>query len=111
MALQLNPNYVEAMVNRGQIQFKGQQYAAAIEDFSKALSIAAESVKPMILINRANAHLLSGEKEKALEDANQALTINPGFQRGYQTRAAIWNALGQADKAAADLKRVDSTAK
>lgn len=104
-ALQLNPNYVEAMVNRGQIYFKGQQYGPAIEDFSKALAISTDAVKPMILINRANAHLMSGDREKALEDANQAVTINPGFQRGYQTRATIWKAMGREDKAAEDLKK------
>jgi tetratricopeptide (TPR) repeat protein len=104
-ALAQNPNYVEAMVNRGQLQFKSQQYAAAIEDFTNGLAIAADAVKPMILVNRANAYLMSGNTQSALEDANQALAINPNFQRGYHSRAAIWKTLGNAAKAAEDLKK------
>lgn len=104
-ALAQNPNYIEAMVNRGQLQFKSQQYAAAIEDFTNGLAIAADAVKPMILVNRANAYLMSGNTQSALEDANQALAINPNFQRGYHSRAAIWKTLGNAAKAAEDLKK------
>ena len=104
-ALVQNPNYIEAMVNRGQLQFKSQQYAAAIEDFTNGLAIAADAVKPMILVNRANAYLMSGNTQSALEDANQALAINPNFQRGYHSRAAIWKTLGNTAKAAEDLKK------
>ncbi len=90
-ALQLNPNYVEALVNRGQLSFAAQNYPAAIEDFTKGISIASSNVKPMILTNRANAYLLSGQTEKAKQDVNAALAINPNFARAQQLQASIGN--------------------
>jgi tetratricopeptide (TPR) repeat protein len=88
-ALQLNPNYVEAMVNRGQIHFAAKDYPAAIGDFSKAIDIASNNVKPMILTNRANAYMLSGQTDKALQDVEAALAINPNFARAQQVKAAL----------------------
>ena len=105
-AIQLNPNYVEALVNRGMLQYTAQHYAEAIADNTAALNIAAATVQPMILCNRANAYLLSGQPEPALADVNQALRINANDVRAYQTRAAIYQALGQATAAQADLQKM-----
>ncbi len=103
-ALDLNPNYVEALVNRGLLLFNAGKLDGAIADYSAALRIAAPNVQPMILNNRANAYLQTGKLNEALEDASQAVRVNPKYARGYQTRAAVYTRLGQADKAQADLK-------
>ena len=98
-ALDLNPNYVEALVNRGLLLFNAGKLDGAIADYSAALRIAAPNVQPMILNNRANAYLQTGKLNEALEDAGQAVRVNPKYARGYQTRAAVYTRLGQADKA------------
>ena len=105
-AIQLNPNYVEALVNRGMLLYNAQRYAEAIADNTQALNIAAAAVQPMILCNRANAYLLSGQLEPALADANRAIALQAGDLRAYQTRAAIFQAMGQLAAAQADLQKM-----
>jgi Tfp pilus assembly protein PilF len=56
----------------------------------------------MILNNRAFANLKTGQLVKALEDADKALSINPNYPFAYNTRAAIYNQMGQPAKAQAD---------
>jgi tetratricopeptide (TPR) repeat protein len=104
-AINLNPNYVEALVNRGLLHTKSEQFAEALSDYTAALSYASSQVQPMILNNRAFAHLKSGQLVKALEDADKALTINPNYPFAYNTRAAIYQQMGQAAKAQADLAK------
>jgi len=104
-ALQLNPNYVEALVNRGLLRTKGEQFSEAVTDYTAALAIAAPQVQPMILNNRAFAQLKSGQLSKALEDADKALAINPNYPFAYNTRAAIYQQMGQGAKAQADLAK------
>jgi tetratricopeptide (TPR) repeat protein len=105
-AIKLNPNYVEAMVNRGLLLAKSTRYAEAVDDYSAAFAISAPQVQPMILNNRAFSLLKSGKLDEALKDANKALEINPNYPFAYNTRAAIYQQLGQAAKAQADLAKV-----
>jgi len=104
-AINLNPNYVEALVNRGLLRTKSEQFVEALSDYTAALSYASSQVQPMILNNRAFAHLKSGQLAKALEDADKALTINPNYPFAYNTRAAIYQQMGQTAKAQADLAK------
>lgn len=101
-AIQLNPNYVEALVNRGLLRMKSERFEEAVADYSAAIGNAAPAAQPMILNNRAFAQFKMGQLAKALEDANKALTINPNYPFAYNTRAAIYQQMGQADKAQAD---------
>lgn len=104
-AIELNPNYVEALVNRGLIYFGRQKFPEAIADDTKALAIAPDVFKPMILVNRANAYLQTAAIKDALADANKALEINANYPRAYQTRSVIYNILGEPEKARADLEK------
>jgi len=103
-AIRLNPNYVEALVNRGLLHYTASRFDEAIADYSAALKVAAANVQPMILTNRANAFLQKNMNAEALDDVNKALTINKKYARAYQTRGAIYDRLGQKDKALQDLQ-------
>ncbi len=105
-AIQLNPNYVEALVNRGMLHYTAQHYPEAIADNTTALNISMSTIQPMILCNRANAYLLSGQLAPALADVNQALKINPAELRAYQTRAAVYQAMGNTAAAQSDLQKI-----
>ena len=104
-AVELNPDYVEALVNRGLLHYKDNKYDLAIKDNTRALSIAAAGIKPMILVTRANAYMQSGQLNEALADLNEAVAIDPNYKRAYQSRAAVYQKLGQNAKAAEDLAR------
>ena len=104
-AIELNPNYVEALVNRGLLYYKDNNFEQAVKDNTRALAIAAAGIKPMILVNRANALMQSGQLNEALGDLNEAVTIDPNYKRAYQSRAAVYQKLGQDAKAREDLAR------
>jgi tetratricopeptide (TPR) repeat protein len=93
-AIRLNPNYVEALVNRAQLHYQAGVFDRALADNSAALAVAAPAVQPMILANRANAYLQSGRLAEALADAERALQLNPNYARAQQTRAAVQQAMG-----------------
>jgi tetratricopeptide (TPR) repeat protein len=104
-AIDLNPNYVEALVNRGLLYYKDNNFEQAIKDNTRALAIAAPGIKPMILVNRANALMQSGQLNEALGDLNEAVAVDPNYKRAYQSRAAVYQKLGQDAKAREDLAR------
>lgn len=107
-AIALKTDNIEALINRAQIYFNAKQYAEAIADQTKALSFAADQVKPLILNNRATANLFAGNVQAAMDDANQALSINPNYTRARQTRASIWQKMGNLEKMQEDLRSVES---
>ncbi len=88
-AIELNPNYVEALVNRGLLHYNDKNFKASLADYSAALNIAAPGIKPMILTNRANSYYSTGAFKEALADVNQALALDPKYERAIQSRAAI----------------------
>lgn len=103
-AIELRPDYIEALVNRGLIFYNDQRYTEAIADYTAAL--AAKPDVPLALNNRANAFLKSGQPEKALADANRAVQLQPNNLKNYETRAAILLALGRTAEAQADLQKI-----
>lgn len=81
-----------------------QQYGPAIDDYTRAIQLILNM--EMIFNNRGYAHLKNGEPDQALADVNKALEINPNYAKSYQTRAVIYQQLGQTDKMQADLQMV-----
>jgi len=88
-AIELNPNYVEALVNRGLLYYNQQKFNESIADNSAALNISTAGIKPMILVNRANGYLKISAYQEALVDVDQALQLDPSYDRAKQSRAAI----------------------
>jgi protein O-mannosyl-transferase len=105
-SIELNENNVEALVNRAMIYFNAKMFKEAIADQTKALGIAAEQYKPLILNNRATAHLYTGDLDAAITDLDNALKINPQYVRALQTRASVWQKKGDTAKMQADLNAV-----
>ena len=87
-----------------QMELRAGRHDDAIADYTAALKIASVNVQPMILTNRANAFLQKGNHVGALDDVTKALGVNSKYFRAYQTRAAVYTRLGQADKAQADMQ-------
>ncbi|MFM7401019.1 MAG: tetratricopeptide repeat protein, partial [Bacteroidota bacterium] len=94
-----------ALVNRGLLHYKDNNFGQAIKDDTRALEIAATGIKPMILVNRANAFMQAGQLNEALADLNEAVSVDPNYKRAYQSRAAVYQKLGQDAKAREDLAR------
>lgn len=104
-ALGIQPDYMEAAVNRGLIRYRKGDYTGAEADYAMGLQKAPDQARPMILVNLANVRLQLNRLSEALSDVDQALAVNPGYARAYQTRAAIYQKMGKNDLAERDLAR------
>lgn len=103
-AIELRPDYIEALVNRGLIYYNSFRYDEAIADYTAA--IAAKPDVAIAFNNRANAYLKIGQKDKALADVTRAIQLQPNNVKNYETRAAVFSALGMTTEMESDLLRI-----
>ncbi|KAJ1959528.1 Serine/threonine-protein phosphatase 5, partial [Dipsacomyces acuminosporus] len=79
-----------------------KQYAEAIEKYTEAIN--TDPTVPAFLTNRAQCYLHTEGYGAALEDANEALKINPDFIKAYYRRASANFAMGNLKEARADYR-------
>ena len=53
-------------------------------------------------LKRASAHLIAGQLEEAIADADAAMPLDPADARAYQIRSEAHQKLGQTELARAD---------
>jgi len=102
-AIQLTPNYFNALHNRALMLQKKGNYNEALSDFSKAIALRPDSVN--VLVNRANLLLNLKRNEEAIKDYNQAITIQPDFPNSYFNRAVAFSAMEKTNEALTDLNK------
>ncbi|KAK5981162.1 hypothetical protein GCK32_001963 [Trichostrongylus colubriformis] len=83
--------------------FKDQAYDVAIELYSMAIEHHPTAV---LYGNRSMAYLKKELYGSALEDANNAISIDPSYMKGYYRRATANMALARFKKALADYATV-----
>uniref|UniRef100_A0A8R1ISQ3 TPR_REGION domain-containing protein n=2 Tax=Caenorhabditis japonica TaxID=281687 RepID=A0A8R1ISQ3_CAEJA len=81
--------------------FKDQVYDVAIELYSVAIEIHPTA---MLYGNRAQANLKRELYGSALDDADNAIAIDPSYVKGFYRRATANMALGRFKKALADYQ-------
>ncbi|KAJ5740791.1 hypothetical protein N7493_000663 [Penicillium malachiteum] len=77
----------DKLKSEGNALMSRKDYAGAIEQYSKALEIAPGN--PIYLSNRAAAYSASSQHEKAAEDAELAVAVDPKYSKA-------WSRLGLA---------------
>ena len=84
--IERDPNNSSYWIDRGTLvwQLEPEQ---ALEDFSTAIELSAH---PLAYNNRANYYRSIGELDKALEDAKQALNLDPDLGIIYASLAEIY---------------------
>ena len=129
-AIELNTNFFAARLNQCQAYNLLKNYQQAIEACSNALTIKPEddiSLRPhkayfinlaqhikkdikyeVAYFNRAMAYYNIGEKVKAVQDFDRAISLNPKFMEAYYTRGVILYELGNFKKALADFSKTIS---
>ncbi len=90
-----------AWIVRGNHLTRGSQYGAAIQDFTRALSVNPGNADA--LTGRAAAWLAAGELEKAMLDCDESI-VSQSTQEAYSLRGDLWMRLENLDNAISDFE-------
>ena len=88
-------------IRRGQHLMNGSQYGAAIQDFSRALSVSPGN--PDALTGRAVALMHTGDLQKAMQDCDESI-VSGSSAKALSVRGDLWLALKNYDQAIADFE-------
>jgi tetratricopeptide (TPR) repeat protein len=100
---QLDPGYAGAYVQRA-VAFSGRQdYARAVEDYTRAIELGGALTASYN--NRGVVHAAMQEYDLALEDFNAALEQDANYIPAYNNRAVVATLRGDYEGAIADLEQ------
>lgn len=99
----LDPEACKAVGNK---YFKAKDYAKAIQEYSKALSVEPQSVT--YLSNRAAALMSANRFEEALEDSKEAEELDASNVKVMHRLARIYVSLGRPSEALDALDRIST---
>lgn len=102
-AIKINPNFVEAQSNLGNVLLERGRLKEASNAFLKALKLVPDH--PMLLNNVGNVLQRQGENEKALTFLNKAISKDPGNALAYNNIGNAMRALDRNMEAVAAYKR------
>ena len=102
-ALKLRPDWVAALIDRGNAHDDRGDQAAAIADYDRAIALDPEAVEAYY--NRGVAHLKLGEAEKAIADYDRVIALDPARSMAFNNRGVAHELLGHDEQAAADWAR------
>lgn len=93
-AIAVNTNNYKGFYNRGLLALKTGHATEAVQDFNKCLALNAY-VKAYS--GRANAYYQLQDYAKAIEDAEQAIIVDPGYAKSFFILGNCYNDMGQMD--------------
>ena len=96
MALERDPNYVDAYFQRGYIYEQLKNNEQAIADYSKAIELNPNY--DMAYNNRGWSYYNLKQYDKALEDFNKALELNPNNEYAKANRELCYQAMKKNKK-------------
>jgi serine/threonine protein kinase/regulator of sirC expression with transglutaminase-like and TPR domain len=99
-AIEINPEYPEAFLNRGITKSKLNNKKGAIEDYSQAIKLRPDYSDAYH--SRGEVRAALNDKKGAIEDYTQSIKIRPDDQDSYNNRALIRVDLGDKKGALED---------
>ena len=97
MALDINPNYVEAHNNLGLALQKSREFAAAIQSFDLAISLKPNFTDA--LYNKANVLQETGSIKNAIAHYYKAIELKPDYAEAYCNLGVALHELQELDSA------------
>lgn len=105
-AIELNPEFETAYNNRGYTYLNMIEYPKALNDFTKAVEINSKFPNPYK--HMGTLKYKCEEYDQALEYLNQAIDLRESYKDAYETRAKVYHALGDHEKAKKDEERAEA---
>ncbi len=102
-SLELNPELVEAYVERGVLLAKNKRYDAAIADFDRAIEMDPKNAEAFAM--RAEVKLKQKSPDEALVDTNSALLLSLGDPLALRVRGNIYEAQERVGDAVYDYQK------
>jgi tetratricopeptide (TPR) repeat protein len=100
-ALTIDPDFLDALANRGRVYDLLHRYDLALADFDRA--VALQPTNPLLLAGRADLQNERHRSAEAIEDLGRALALAPDNPQFLVERAGVYADSGDAARAAADL--------
>lgn len=88
-ALEMEPNFTNAYINRGLLYRGNKQYDLALKDYTRALEIEPRSATAYN--NRGVLYRIKGQYELAISDYNSAIKIDSKFAGAYYNLGVIYH--------------------
>lgn len=101
-AIEKNPRYAEAYLNRGYVYISTGELQKVLANFDEAIALDTGYVEAYY--NRGIIYGYFEEYNKSMADFNKVIELNPDDTEAYINRALIHSRLGDRDGELADLK-------
>eukprot|EP00245_Coleochaete_scutata_P013383 TRINITY_DN5419_c2_g1_i1.p1 TRINITY_DN5419_c2_g1~~TRINITY_DN5419_c2_g1_i1.p1 ORF type:complete len:574 (+),score=174.40 TRINITY_DN5419_c2_g1_i1:258-1979(+) len=88
---------------KGNAAFAAGEFERAIEQFSSAIELAPEN--HVLYSNRSASYASLQQWQKALEDAEKVVGLNPSWPKGYSRQGAALMGLGKHEDAVAAFRK------
>ncbi|MBX2840929.1 MAG: tetratricopeptide repeat protein [Flammeovirgaceae bacterium] len=92
--------FPSAYINRGYVKYENGDYAGALDDFNRAISL--DKVNVEAYFNRALAYQKLKKYQKAIADFTKALQLDPSWAKVYASRGETYYKLKDFNKALTD---------
>ena len=102
-AIQLNPKYALAYVNRSFAYLNLRNYQKTLEDSNKAIELNPKYSRAYV--NRGAAYRNLGNYRQAIEDSNKAIELDPKNSMAYVSRAIAYSQIGNYQQTLEDSNK------
>ncbi len=96
-----NAGNPKSWIDRAEHLMAGQQYGAAIQDFTRAIAVNPGNTDA--LTGRAMAWMQTGDLQKAMQDCDESIVCEAS-PRSYSLRADLWMMMKNCDQAIEDFE-------
>jgi len=102
-ACQLDPELMEAWLNRGRALFALKRFAEALAAFDQAVALQPNMLEPWIF--RANTLVQMGQNETAIQNYDAALGLNANRAECWNNRGVALSRMGKWPETVASFER------
>jgi len=102
-AIEKDPNFAHAYVNRGNAFRDLKQYQKAIQDYNKAISLNPNFI--MAYNNRGNVYFEQKNYQMAIRDYNKSIAMKPNYKLAFLNRGLAYYKLKRNNLACTDFKK------